>query len=352
MTLDDDAIERLVAGGPGGGRLGLRVALRPLPPAGLSLHRQPRPSPVGRGGPDAARLRQGPGSPAALRGAGHPVRGLALPAGQEHGHRSRPDPPRPRGPGRRRRCMPATDAGPDEVTVARQELDEVAAALAALTDEQRDAIALRFFAGLSAREAADGDGQAGRDDPRAPVPGDRRVAATARIDEPESSGRRRPRAEAAGSLMDDAMIDLMAGECRTAATPRGVRRGAPHAGPRRDAARMRARVLAVAHRQRRPGRAVMPRWPSCRPMAASRSAPRGSARRPDPWRRGAAVLLAASPAGPRRRDDPRRPSRWCALRHPDLDRDPDVAVRPIGASDRRARAPGPRLRRPSSATGR
>ena len=46
------------------------------------------------------------------------------------------------------------DAGPDEVTVARQELDEVAGALEALTDEQRDAIALRFFAGLSAREAA------------------------------------------------------------------------------------------------------------------------------------------------------------------------------------------------------
>jgi RNA polymerase sigma-70 factor (ECF subfamily) len=47
------------------------------------------------------------------------------------------------------------EAGPDELTVARQELDEVAEALAALTDEQRDAIALRFFAGLSAREAAE-----------------------------------------------------------------------------------------------------------------------------------------------------------------------------------------------------
>jgi DNA-directed RNA polymerase specialized sigma24 family protein len=36
----------------------------------------------------------------------------------------------------------------------RQALDEVAAALESLTDEQREAIALRFFAGLSAREAA------------------------------------------------------------------------------------------------------------------------------------------------------------------------------------------------------
>src|SRR5689334_12143096 len=51
--------------------------------------------------------------------------------------------------------QPGVDAGPDEVTVARQELDDVATALAALTDEQRDAIALRFFAGLSAREAAE-----------------------------------------------------------------------------------------------------------------------------------------------------------------------------------------------------
>jgi RNA polymerase sigma-70 factor (ECF subfamily) len=46
------------------------------------------------------------------------------------------------------------EAGPDEVTVARQELDEVAEALAELTDDQREALALRFFAGLSAREAA------------------------------------------------------------------------------------------------------------------------------------------------------------------------------------------------------
>ena len=47
------------------------------------------------------------------------------------------------------------DAGPDEVAVVRQELDAVATALAGLTDEQREAIALRFFAGLSAREAAE-----------------------------------------------------------------------------------------------------------------------------------------------------------------------------------------------------
>jgi len=47
------------------------------------------------------------------------------------------------------------DAGPDEVVAVRQALDEVAAALEALTDEQREAIALRFFAGLTAREAAE-----------------------------------------------------------------------------------------------------------------------------------------------------------------------------------------------------
>jgi RNA polymerase sigma-70 factor (ECF subfamily) len=45
-------------------------------------------------------------------------------------------------------------AGPEAQVLARQEMDAIAAALAELTDEQRDAIALRFFAGLSAREAA------------------------------------------------------------------------------------------------------------------------------------------------------------------------------------------------------
>jgi RNA polymerase sigma-70 factor (ECF subfamily) len=46
-------------------------------------------------------------------------------------------------------------AGPDEVAATREALEAVADALATLTDEQREAIALRFFAGLSAREAAE-----------------------------------------------------------------------------------------------------------------------------------------------------------------------------------------------------
>jgi RNA polymerase sigma-70 factor (ECF subfamily) len=51
------------------------------------------------------------------------------------------------------------DVGPDEVAIVRQELDAVGAALSKLTDEQREAVALRFFAGLSAREAAEAMGK-------------------------------------------------------------------------------------------------------------------------------------------------------------------------------------------------
>jgi len=51
------------------------------------------------------------------------------------------------------------DAGPDQVAVTREEIDAVAVALSALTEEQREAIALRFFAGLSAREAAEAMGR-------------------------------------------------------------------------------------------------------------------------------------------------------------------------------------------------
>ena len=46
------------------------------------------------------------------------------------------------------------DRGPDEWAMTRQEIDSVRVALATLTDEHREAIALRFFAGLSAKEAA------------------------------------------------------------------------------------------------------------------------------------------------------------------------------------------------------
>jgi len=47
----------------------------------------------------------------------------------------------------------------DEIIVTRNQIDEVSVALAALTEEQRDAIALRFFAGLSARETAQAMGK-------------------------------------------------------------------------------------------------------------------------------------------------------------------------------------------------
>jgi RNA polymerase sigma-70 factor, ECF subfamily len=46
------------------------------------------------------------------------------------------------------------DDGPDELAMRRQEMDSVAHALRRLTPEQREAIELRFFAGLSAKEAA------------------------------------------------------------------------------------------------------------------------------------------------------------------------------------------------------
>ena len=49
--------------------------------------------------------------------------------------------------------------GPDELAQMRQEMDSVALALRRLTPEQREAIELRFFAGLSAREAAEAMGR-------------------------------------------------------------------------------------------------------------------------------------------------------------------------------------------------
>jgi RNA polymerase sigma-70 factor (ECF subfamily) len=54
---------------------------------------------------------------------------------------------------------PGMEPGPEARAVARSEFDAVAAALAALTDEQREAVALRFFGGLSARETAEAMGK-------------------------------------------------------------------------------------------------------------------------------------------------------------------------------------------------
>jgi RNA polymerase sigma-70 factor (ECF subfamily) len=51
------------------------------------------------------------------------------------------------------------DAGPEAVAAIRDDLDAVAAALKELTEDQRQVIALRFFAGLSAREAAEAMGR-------------------------------------------------------------------------------------------------------------------------------------------------------------------------------------------------
>jgi RNA polymerase sigma-70 factor (ECF subfamily) len=51
------------------------------------------------------------------------------------------------------------DAGPDAIAAVRPELDAVGVALASLTDEQREANTLRFFAGLSARETAEAMGK-------------------------------------------------------------------------------------------------------------------------------------------------------------------------------------------------
>ena len=48
---------------------------------------------------------------------------------------------------------------PDEIVATRQWIEAIRGALATLTDDQRDAIALRFFAGLSARETAEAMGR-------------------------------------------------------------------------------------------------------------------------------------------------------------------------------------------------
>ena len=47
------------------------------------------------------------------------------------------------------------EATPEALAILRTDLDEMAIALRSLTPDQREVIALRFFAGLSGREAAD-----------------------------------------------------------------------------------------------------------------------------------------------------------------------------------------------------
>lgn len=51
------------------------------------------------------------------------------------------------------------DVGPEVMAVLRDDLRAVAIALQELTEDQREVIALRFFAGLSAREAAEAMGR-------------------------------------------------------------------------------------------------------------------------------------------------------------------------------------------------
>ena len=51
------------------------------------------------------------------------------------------------------------DAGPEAMASLRDDLDRVARALTELTDDQREVIELRFFAGLSVHETADAMGR-------------------------------------------------------------------------------------------------------------------------------------------------------------------------------------------------
>ena len=51
------------------------------------------------------------------------------------------------------------DAGPEAMATLRDDLDRVARALTDLTDDQREVIELRFFAGLSVHETADAMGR-------------------------------------------------------------------------------------------------------------------------------------------------------------------------------------------------
>ena len=125
-----------------------------------------------------------------------------------------------------------SEAGPDELAVTRQEIDAVGAALSTLTDDQRDAITLRFFAGLSAREAAEVMGKQ-----EGTVRGlqFRAIAALRRqlgIDDPEAPATvASARASEDGLMDDDDRLDRVRperpGQHRGGPAPRGVRRRPP-----------------------------------------------------------------------------------------------------------------------------
>src|SRR6478735_1311837 len=188
--------------------MGLRSAFRPLPPPGLSLRRQPRAPPERRGGPDAARLRQGPGRTASIRIEGHPVRGLVVPPGTERGHRPRQDKPRarrPRSVGRtcRRRCRTGRAGGHPPGDRSGQ----------VRTRDSDRRPARRHLSPILRRplrpRGGGGDGQAGGNDPRSAIPGDRRFAAPARH-RGTGGGLRtvgRTRAAAEDDLMFDDVMD-------------------------------------------------------------------------------------------------------------------------------------------------
>ena len=141
------------------------------------------------------------------------------------------------------------NAGPDELAVTRQEIDAVGTALSTLTEDQRDAIALRFFAGLSAREAAEVMGKQ-----EGTVRGlqFRAIAALRRAARDRGAGdhhRDRPTRASGDQLMDDLMFrrdDPRDPEIERLLEAYAELRLSPSVAA---TTRMRAGVMAAAHRR-------------------------------------------------------------------------------------------------------